>query len=64
MIWTDDPERDFAEWDAEQQEKLDKLPICSECEEHIQQEDAVCIHGEWFCDDCLNDMRKDVHDEW
>lgn len=39
--------------DMEQSRRLERLPVCSYCGEPIQQEDAVCIDGEWFCDDCL-----------
>ena len=58
MYRTDDPVADFLKWDAEQHEKLKKLPKCSECGEHIVQEAAVCIDGKWYCDQCLKDMRK------
>ena len=63
MMFTDDPLRDFENWDAEQEEALSKLPICEICEEHIQQETAICIDGKWYCDHCLNEYcRKDVED--
>lgn len=61
-MWTDNPERDFDRWDAEQEEWLDSLPECWCCGNHIQQEDAVRIDGKWYCDDCLNDMREGILD--
>lgn len=61
-MWTDNPERDFDRWDAEQEEWLDSLPECYNCGCHIQQEDAVRIDGKWYCDDCLNDMREGILD--
>ena len=57
---TDDPIADFHRHDAEREDWLESLPMCEECGKHIQQEDAVCIHGHWYCDDCLHDMREDV----
>jgi len=52
----------WARHDAEQEEALNKLPKCKICGEPIQQEDAVCICGNWYCDDCLDDCRKAVED--
>lgn len=60
MYRTDDPIADFARWDAEQEEWLEHLPVCEECGEPIQQEFAVCLHGHWYCDDCLDAMREDT----
>ena len=60
---TENPERDFDRWDAEQAIQLEMLPECCCCNEPIQQEDAVCINDEWFCDSCLADyFRKPVED--
>lgn len=59
-MWTDDPIADFNRYDSEQQKYLKKLPVCCGCGEPIQQDDAVCIDGDWFCDDCLNDMRQHI----
>jgi formylmethanofuran dehydrogenase subunit E len=48
-------------YEAEQQRELDRLPICSCCDEPIQQDTAICIDDEWLCDDCLNTLyRRDV----
>lgn len=58
MTFTDDPIADFHRHDAEQQAKLAKLPRCCCCLEHIQQEYAICISDEWFCDDCLDTYYK------
>lgn len=40
----------FARHDAEQEAQLKKLPECSECGEHIQDEEAYYINGEWICE--------------
>lgn len=60
MIYTDDPAADFEAWDAEQNEKLAQLPVCVDCGEHIQQETAVFLGGEWYCDSCIDSYRRDV----
>lgn len=46
--------------EAEMDEELNRLPLCDMCEERIQQEYAVCIDGRWFCDCCVDDMRKRI----
>lgn len=62
MIFTDDPIADFNRHDAKQERELKRLPRCSECGEHIQQEDAVFINSFWYCDECLALMREPVGD--
>ena len=64
MYRTNDPEADLKRWLEDETEKemkyLAKLPKCSECKEPIQQDDAVCLNGKWYCDECLDDMREDI----
>lgn len=63
MYFTDDPLRDFERYDAEQQDMLDKLPKCSECDESIQDTQCYEINGEYICDDCMcRNHRKWVED--
>ena len=62
MYRTDDPLADFHRHDAEQHRQLKHLPKCTECGEPIQQDDAVNIHGDWYCDTCLDDMRERIGD--
>jgi formylmethanofuran dehydrogenase subunit E len=53
----------WKQYDAEQQEQLDKLPKCEHCEEPIQSNYYFEIEGAIICEDCLNDnFRKDVED--
>ena len=50
-------------WEANErrlEQIIELLPICEECGNPIQQEDAVYIGGAWYCDDCLNENRKDI----
>lgn len=53
-----DPIDDFLQHDAWKERELKKRPVCVICGEHIQQEDAVCISGQWICDQCLKEARK------
>lgn len=49
--------------DAEQERQLHKLPVCSYCGEHIQDDFLYLINDEIICMDCLNDhFRKDIED--
>lgn len=58
MMYSDDPVADFERYDAEQENELQRLPVCCECGNPIQQEKAVRINGDWYCDECLDEMRE------
>lgn len=60
---TGDPLKDFDRWDARRQERLERLPKCVCCGEHIQQDDAVCIDGKYYCDECLDNLREWIGDD-
>lgn len=60
MRLSGDPYADFDRWDAEQERRLARLPKCTVCGEPIHQEDAVCIDGKYYCDDCLDEMRVTI----
>ena len=63
MFYTDGPLADFARHDAEQQAQLEKLPVCCECDEPIQDEHCYEINGEYICEECLNDNHRKVVDD-
>lgn len=44
--------------DREQEEWLQKRPVCVECGEHIQEEHLYEIDGDLVCEDCLKDYMK------
>ena len=54
-MWTDDPVYDAAMHDAEQERILEQLPLCDECNEHIQGEGYYEINGRNICPDCMQD---------
>ena len=54
MYRTDDPIADFDRFEAEQARELERLPICSECGERIQDDFCYVINDEIICTDCLD----------
>lgn len=63
MYYTDDPVRDFLSHDREQARELERLPVCSECGERIQDEFCYEINDELICESCLkHNHRKCVED--
>ena len=49
--------------DRRQAKRMAKLPTCKCCGYEVQQEEAVCIEGDWYCEDCEDEawerIRKD-----
>ena len=63
MILTDDPLLDFAVHDRQQEEALNKRPVCCYCGEPIQDDFCYEINGDLICADCLDmHFRKAVDD--
>ena len=58
--WTDDPERDYERYASDIDDRLASLPKCRNCGEPIQQEDAVYFSGGFICDNCLEEMRREI----
>ena len=52
MYRTDNPDKDFLDYDAEQSEYERKLPHCDYCGEAIH-EKYYEIDGETICEECL-----------
>lgn len=53
----------FVAHDTYRERSLRRLPVCCNCDEHIQQEKALKIDGNWYCDECIEDMKEDI-EEW
>lgn len=63
MNWTDDPVRDHDRYQEEQNKWLEKMPVCSICDEYIQDDYLYEINDEVICEECLKDnFRKNVED--
>ena len=58
MFITDNPDRDFDRWDREQSKALELLPLCSECDERIQDEHCYEINGEYICEQCMSENHR------
>lgn len=54
----------WAEYDAERQNELDRLPECSECGNPIQDEHCYEINGELICPDCMEENHKKRTDDY
>lgn len=44
--------------DTRQYKELSERPVCAECDEHIQDEEAYYINGEWICESCMNSYKR------
>ncbi len=47
----------FRQRDADQEQWLQRRQKCICCGDYIQEESAVQIRGDYYCDRCLDDMR-------
>lgn len=63
-MWTDDPVRDAERHERDQErahkEWLEKLPVCSECDRKIDDDQLCEFNDELICLECLeeNHMKK------
>lgn len=49
--------------DSMHQKQLDKLPVCSYCDEPVQEDYYFEINGEVICETCMNRFfKKDIDD--
>jgi len=62
MYRTDDPIADFNRHDAEQQRRIIRFPLCSECGERILDDDCYEFDGNIICPECLkeNHLKRTV----
>jgi Zn finger protein HypA/HybF involved in hydrogenase expression len=57
----------FALWEAqdrEEQERLDRLPLCECCNQPIQQEKAVYYNDQFFCEDCESEAWEAIREDF
>ena len=62
MTYVPDAYEQWKKHDAEMEEALMKLPICSVCGEPIQTEYLYEIDDECICEDCMREHRRCVTD--
>ena len=39
---------------------IKEVPVCTDCDRPIQQEEAYYINGEWICPVCLETYKQEV----
>ena len=63
FYYSDDPVADAEAYATEQDDQLDKLPVCVYCDDPIQDEFFFLIDDEPICKGCLiHNYRKRVED--
>lgn len=60
-MFTDNPIRDFEKYDQGKEERLENLPVCDQCGEHIQDDYMYVIGDYTLCEECLKDFREAVY---
>lgn len=63
MFYSDDPALDFERYDREQTKRLSELPVCADCDQHIQDGEAYYINSEWICESCMDSYKREVQPE-
>lgn len=53
-MWTSDPDRDFATWDAEQADFESRCPDCEYCGQKITSEYLIEVDGYYYHEDCFH----------
>lgn len=63
VFYSDDPVKDFEDYDRQQAKKLSELPVCMDCDEPITGSRYYEFNGEYICQECLKTYhQKDVVD--
>lgn len=63
MCWTDDPVADYDRYAAKCEKALERLPVCCECGEPIQDDYCYEFNDEYICEGCLNDYHRKAVDD-
>ena len=59
---TGDPVSDAGHYYDELDSRLERMPECENCGDHITTEYLYVVDGKVYCEDCMNDFRKDTMD--
>lgn len=62
MIITDNPERDYLQYEREEQKWLEKRPVCNQCGEPIQSYYTYEIDGYLFCEGCMEQFKNETEE--
>ena len=60
MEYIPDAYEQWEQHEAEQEAAIERLPRCSECDEHIQSDYAYEVNGEYICEACMEEHRVSV----
>lgn len=61
---SNDPIADYDRYDAEQEKRLENLPVCEYCNEPIQQETAIYYSDVWCCKECEGLLWLDIRSDF
>ena len=64
MIWTPNPVADAERFAAEQDKRLERLPICDDCGNPIQDGRYYRINDTAICCNCIDAYLVEVEDYW
>lgn len=56
--YTDDPVADYDAYDRAQEAEMERLPICCECGQRIEDEFCYQINDEVLCETCMEQYKK------
>ena len=57
-MFSDDPVIDYIHHEIEAEHWLERRPVCCLCGHHIQEDIALKLDGEWYCDKCVGENRQ------
>ena len=57
-----DPVRDAERYSADQEEQLERYPVCFFCGNHCTGDTAYLIQDKWMCEDCKDDYKVYLED--
>lgn len=63
MFFTGDPAADWDRYCEMQERLLKQMPVCEDCENHIEDDHAYYINGVWICERCMEAYRREVWPE-
>lgn len=62
FYYTDNPVSDAERYYNDKEKELERLPVCSECENPIQTETCYVINGKAVCKNCMEEHKTYTED--
>ena len=63
-FYSDDPVKDADRYIDYQDSMLEELPICTECEEPIQEMECYVIGDRIICEHCIDNFKEFTENVW